>query len=61
MEKVVSDKDLKNLRASGLITNEETAYIVGDQIVAENLLNRERRILQAAGLILESSKGLLKG
>ena len=61
MEKVVSDKDLKNLRASGLITNEETAYIIGDQIVAENLLNKERRILQAAGLILESSKGLLKG
>jgi len=61
MEKVVPDKDLKRLRASGLITDEEIAYIVGDQIVAENLLNRERRILQAASLILESSKGLLKG
>ena len=34
MENVVSERDLEKLRASGLITNEETAYIVGDQIVA---------------------------
>ncbi len=61
MEKVVSERDLEKLRASGLITNEETAYVVGDQIVAENVLNRERRIIQTAGLILESRKGLLKG
>tara|TARA_A100001037_G_C15025013_1_gene578219 strand:- start:290 stop:475 length:186 start_codon:yes stop_codon:yes gene_type:complete len=61
MENVVSERDLEKLRASGLITNEETAYIVGDQIVAENVLSRERRIIQTAGLILESRKGLLKG
>jgi len=61
MEKVVSDRDLERLRTSGLITNEETAYMVGDQIVAENLINRERRIIEAPGLILESRKGLLKG
>ena len=61
MEKVVSDRDLEKLRSSNLITNEETAYIVGDQIVAENVLSRERRIIEAPGLILESRKGLLKG
>ena len=61
MEKVVSERDLERLRTSGIITNEETAYIVGDQIVAENLLDRTRRIIQAPGLILESRKGLLKG
>lgn len=61
MEKVVSERDLERLRTSGLITSEETAYIVGDQIVAENLINRARRIIEAPGLILESKKGLLKG
>ncbi len=61
MERLVSDRDLEKLRSSGHITNEETAYIVGDQIIAENLINRERRIIQAPGLILESKKGLLKG
>lgn len=61
MERLVSDRDLEQLRASDIITSEETAYIVGDQIIAENLINRTRRIIQAPGLILESKKGLLKG
>ena len=50
---------LHELRGAGGLTS--TAYIVGDQIVAENLLDRTRRIIQAPGLILESRKGLLKG
>ena len=61
MEQLVSNRDLERLRTAGLITEQETAYVVGDQIVAENLLNRERRIIQAPGLMLESRKGLLKG
>tara|TARA_Y100001938_G_C7895442_1_gene331904 strand:+ start:473 stop:658 length:186 start_codon:yes stop_codon:yes gene_type:complete len=61
MEQVVSIRDLERLRAAGIITEQETAYVVGDQIVAENLLSRERRIVQAPGLMLESRKGLLKG
>ena len=61
MGQLVSNRDLERLRTAGLITEQETAYVVGDQIVAENLLNRERRIIQAPGLMLESRKGLLKG
>ena len=61
MEKVVSGRDLEKLRETGHITSDETAYLVGDQIVAENLITRARRIVQAPGLILESRKGLLKG
>ena len=52
MEKVVSGRDLEKLREAGHITSDETAYLVGDQIVAENLITRARRIFQAPGLIL---------
>ena len=61
MEKVVSGRDLEKLREAGHITSDETAYLVGEQIVAENLITRARRIVQAPGLILESRKRLLKG
>ena len=61
MEKVLSERDLEQLRVKGLITAEETAYLVGEQVVVENLVNRERRLIEVAGLILESRKGLLKG
>ena len=59
MEKPLTEKDLSMLRQKGLLNENETAVMVGSQVVAENLLTRERRIIETAGLLLESKRTLL--
>ena len=59
MEKPLTEKDLSMLRQKGLLEQNETAMMVGTQVVAENLLTRERRIIETAGLLLESKRTLL--
>lgn len=61
MQKQLTVDDLNKLRAQGLVSNDETAYWVGDKLVAENVLTRERKVIEAAGLVLESKKRLIKG
>jgi len=60
MEKPVTGNDLTKLRTSGLITTEEVAIIVGDVVVAENVITKARRILEVSGLILESNRRVLR-
>lgn len=59
MEKPLTEKDLNMLREKGLLEQDETAMMVGTQVVAENLLTRERRIIETTGLLLESKRTLL--
>lgn len=59
MEKTLSEKDLLLLRQKGLLTEDETAILVGTQVIAENMLTRERRIINSHGLLLESRRTLL--
>jgi hypothetical protein len=59
MEKTLTEKDLNMLRQKGLLEQDETAMMVGTQVVAENLLTRERRIIETVGLLLESKRTLL--
>ena len=59
-EKPVSSTDMEKLRQSGLITEQEVAIIVGDVILAENVLTKERRILNTNTLMLESNRKLLR-
>ena len=63
MEKVLSDTDLQRLRRAGEITGEEIALSVGDVVIAENIITKDRRVLDSKklSLILESSRTLLKG
>ena len=61
MEKHVSDDDLNKLRQNGLLAIHEIALVVGDVIVAENVLTKERRVLEVGNLLLESNKRILKG
>jgi len=61
MERVLPEKDLSLLREQNLITDKETAYLSGTQVVAEDLITRSRRIVEVGGLLLESRRGLLKG
>ncbi len=61
MEKPVSNNDLEKLRKQGLITQQEVALVAGDVIVAENVVTRERRVLNVGSLLLESNRRVLKG
>ena len=61
MKKLLTERDLSELRQQKLLAEEETAFWMGDKLVAENVLTQERRIITAAGLVLESKRGLLKG
>jgi len=60
MEKPVSNSDLLKLRAERLITDQEIAVMTGDVIVAENVVTKERRILEIGALILESNRRILR-
>ena len=59
-EKPVSNSDLEKLRTSGLITNEEVALVVGDVVLAENVVTKNRRILNVGTVILESTRRILR-
>ena len=61
MEKTLSDSDLQMLRSSGKIEKNEIALLVGDVVIAENVLTKERRVIETKGLIIESRKTLLRG
>ena len=50
---------LSGLRDKGILRENEVAYRVGDLVVAENVVTRERRVLEEA--INENKKRILKG
>jgi len=60
MERQVTGNDLTKLRTSGLIEANEVAIMVGDVVVAENVITKERRILEVSGLMLESNRRVLR-
>ena len=63
-EKILTSSEIKNLRMQGTISETEIALFVGDLLVAENVLTKERRILQDSSNSLKegsNSKRLLRG
>ena len=63
MEKYLNENQLTTLRQSGLISNNEVAIEIGDLLVAEDVLTKNRRIIEKNDTISESNsnKRLLKG
>jgi len=61
MQKQLTEREITTLREQNLLGGEETAYWVGDKLVAENVVTRTRRVIEAPGLVLESKRSLLKG
>jgi hypothetical protein len=60
-EQVLGQKVLESLRQKGLISEEEIAIQVGDKLIAEHVLSRDRRVLNVDTTILnESGPRLLK-
>ena len=60
IEKQLSPNDLKKLRSESIIAENEVALMVGDVIVAENVVTKARRVLKVSGLLLESTRQLLR-
>jgi len=62
IRKTVTDRDLISLRQRGIILSDETAFWQDGVLMAENLLNKQQRILTTeAATMLESSRRVLKG
>lgn len=59
-ERSVTPTDMERLRSAGLIYENEVAVVIGDRIIAENILDKTRRVVETGGLILESNKRLLR-
>ena len=62
MKKEMDIKDIKLLRETSKIHDNEVAYYVGDIVIAENVLDGKKRIVSdAAAVLSESKKRVLKG
>lgn len=57
----VTENDLRALRQADLIKPDETAYVIDDVVIAESLVNGEKRRIETNGLMLESKREILKG
>ena len=61
MEEVLPKAVLKEMRASGVLSNDEIALKAGDLVIAENVITRQRRIIKSNDLFIESKQRILKG
>jgi hypothetical protein len=60
-EQVLSDSVLVEMRQKGLIEENEIALQVGDKLVAEHVLTRDRRVLTVdVNILTEGGPRLLK-
>ena len=57
----LSPHDMRLLKESGLVNDSEIVYMIGQQIVAENLQTGNKRIVEAPNLVLECKRQLLRG
>ncbi len=57
----LSVEEIRKLRDLGMLQTNETAFRSGDLIVAQNVLNSSKRILEGGEAALLESKRLLKG
>lgn len=59
MARQLSEKDVLQLRARGLLRESEIAFKEGVLIIAEDILTKARRSIDAAGLMLEANQQIL--
>ena len=60
-EELVSSALVSEWRSTGVIQKEEIAYRSGDLIVAENVITKERRIINPSLRESNTNKRILKG
>ena len=60
--KPVDGKTLIKLRDQGFLSEKEVAFLSGDLIIAEDVITKDRRVIEGASRIInENNKRLLKG
>jgi len=52
---------MTQLRDQGLLFENETAFLVGDVVIAENVISKQRRVVDCKNMLLESKRQILKG
>ncbi len=60
----LKNEELRLLREAGVLKENEVAFRSGDLVVAENVVSKNRRVLEAANEILlkeNSNRRVLKG
>jgi len=60
-ESMVSTDILKRLRLSGVITSNEVLIQSGDLYVAEDVVTKQRRIIENVDSIINEGRRILKG
>jgi len=61
MQRTLNEQQMEFLRKNRLIEASETAYSVGDLIVAENPVTKETRIIGQTTILQEGNRRILKG
>jgi hypothetical protein len=61
MEKILSEQQIKDLRDRQIISNQEIAMVVGDLLIAEDVVTRQRRVLEKEQQNITETKRLLQG
>lgn len=54
MDEALSDNEQSQLRKAGTISEQEVALQVGDLLIAENVITRERRVINRSPAVNES-------
>jgi hypothetical protein len=57
----ISHNLLIEWRKLGILSNEEIAYQMGDLFVAENVVSRDRRVINVSSIERSKEKRILKG
>lgn len=60
METALTDNEQRNMRSEGVITEQEIAIQVGDIVVAENVVTRERRVVRKVVGNVQEGRRILK-
>jgi hypothetical protein len=61
MQRNLNEQQMEFLRKNNLVEINETAYCVGDLIVAENPLTKETRVIGQTTILQEGNRRILKG
>lgn len=60
METMLTDMEQKRMRTEGSISENEVAMLIGDLLVAENVVTRERRTLGRPMRAVQEGRRVLK-
>lgn len=58
MEKILTESEQSKLRQSNVISQQEIAIQVGDLLIAENVITRDRRVVKTG--VVSEGRHLLK-